>query len=339
MNSEKSAVFNDILARAVKHRSDGLDAAHTTAVRLFNGFYEGCPELVVDLYARTLVLYGYASSLEESLQHMAGAQELLLARLPWVRCAIQKIHSSPDPLQRRGQVTYGSLPDSQVQQDGLWYALDLLLNQDASLYLDTRSLRRWLLEHSAGWSVLNTFAYTGTLGVAALAGGATRVVQVDRSRKFLELSRRSCMLNHLDLGRMKLSAVDFFSAAAHYKRTGELFDCAIIDPPYFSTTDKGTVHLTNESVQVINKLRPLIKDGGLIVAINNALFLKGADYMASLEQLCQDGYLAIETIIPVLPDFTGYPDTIIAQPPANPAPFNHPTKIVILRVKRKCGIV
>jgi 23S rRNA (cytosine1962-C5)-methyltransferase len=90
---------------------------------------------------------------------------------------------------------------------------------------------------------------------------------------------------------------------------------------------------------VINKLRPLIKDGGLIVAINNALFLKGADYMASLEQLCQDGYLAIETIIPVLPDFTGYPDTIIAQPPANPAPFNHPTKIVILRVKRKCGIV
>jgi len=59
--------------------------------------------------------------------------------------------------------------------------------------------------------VLNTFAYTGSLGVAALAGGAVHVLQVDRNGRFLELARRSAMANHLDLGRMKLRADDVFN--------------------------------------------------------------------------------------------------------------------------------
>ena len=118
------------------------------------------------------------------------------------------------------------------------YALNLLINQDASFYIDTRNLRRWLLDHAAGWQVLNLFAYTGSLGVAALAAGASRVVQGDRNRKFLALARRSAMLNRLDLGKMKTLAVDFFRQVSQLKGSGDLFDCVILDPPFFSTTSK-----------------------------------------------------------------------------------------------------
>ena len=86
---------------------------------------------------------------------------------------------------------------------------------------------------------------------------------------------------------------------------------------------------------MINKVRPLVKDGGRLIAINNSLFLKGADHLAGLEQLCRDEYLSIETVLPVPPDFTGYPGTRVAPPPVDPAPFNHPTKIVVLKVRRK----
>ena len=34
---------------ALNARKDLLDAQECSAFRLFNGFYEGCPELVVDL--------------------------------------------------------------------------------------------------------------------------------------------------------------------------------------------------------------------------------------------------------------------------------------------------
>jgi 23S rRNA (cytosine1962-C5)-methyltransferase len=209
------------------------------------------------------------------------------------------------------------------------------MNQDASFYLDTRNLRNWLLENAKGWNLLNTFAYTGSLGVAGLSGGAEYVIQTDRSKKFLALSRQSAMLNHLDLGKMKLRGTDFFNEVARLKRERALFDCVIIDPPFFSTTSQGTVDLVNESTRLINKVRPLIKDGGRLVTINNALFLSGKDYMQSLEALCQDAYLSIERIIPIPEDITGFPETMIGHPPADPAPFNHSTKIVILRIKRK----
>jgi 23S rRNA (cytosine1962-C5)-methyltransferase len=78
-----------------------------------------------------------------------------------------------------------------------------------------------------------------------------------------------------------------------------------------------------------------VRDGGYLIAINNALFLSGAQYMAELERLCQDGYLAVEALIPAPQDITGYPGTLVSLPPSNPAPFNHPTKIAVLRVKRK----
>ena len=99
------------------------------------------------------------------------------------------------------------------------------------------------------------------------------------------------MLNHLDLGKMKLAAGDFFSKVAYYKRRVELFDCVILDPPFFSSTEKGVVDLVNDSMRVINKVRPLVRDSGRLVAINNALYLSGADYMQALERM--DTFLLI----------------------------------------------
>jgi 23S rRNA (cytosine1962-C5)-methyltransferase len=327
--------LKNLLGRALAARTSLIDPEHITAFRLFAGFYEGCPALVADIYATNLVLYGYGDSDEESHQLMQSAQDYLLENLPWINCVIQKIRNSNLTVQRRGVVTYSDQQIHQIREYGIWYAVDLLLNQDASFYLDSRNLRQWLLKNVAGLSILNFFAYTGSLGVSALAGKASQVVQVDRNPNYLQFAYRSCELNHLSQEKMSLVNNDFFPSVAQFKRTAELFDVVIIDPPYFSKTSKGVVDLAGESQRVINKIRPLVKDGGQIIAINNALFLKGADYWTSLEQLCQDGYLSIETILPIPPDITGYPETVVTHPPVDPAPFNHPTKIVLLKVRRK----
>ncbi|MEA3351677.1 MAG: class I SAM-dependent methyltransferase [Chloroflexota bacterium] len=323
------------LTQALKARSSLISDNHAAAIRLFNGFYEGYPNLVVDLYARTLILFGYEKSSPKMMEFMGAAQNLLLEQLPWVNCVVHKQRFAPDRRLRRGVLRFGDKPAEKIEEHGIWYAIDSLMNQDASFYLDTRNLRKWLLDNASGWKVMNTFAYTGSLGVAALAGGAARVIQSDRNRKFLELARTSGMLSHLDIGKMKLRTANFFTQVAQLKHNGELFDCLIIDPPFFSSTKKGNVDLVNDYVRIINKVRPLVKDGGRLIAINNALFLSGAEYMSSLEQLCADGYLSIETIIPVPQDITGYSQTIVDAPPRDPAPFNHPTKIAILGVRRK----
>jgi 23S rRNA (cytosine1962-C5)-methyltransferase len=108
-----------------------------------------------------------------------------------------------------------------------------------------------------------------------------------------------------------------------------------VDPPFFSTTPKGALDLNMDSARLINKVRPLINDGGWLVSINNALYVSGREYLERLEALCADGYLRIAEFIPVPEDFTGYPQTRSGVAITDPAPFNHSTKIAVLEVKRK----
>jgi 23S rRNA (cytosine1962-C5)-methyltransferase len=236
---------------------------------------------------------------------------------------------------------YGETLARKIRENGVWYAVDLTMNADASLFLDTRGLRAWAMEGQgderrlAGRRVLNTFAYTGSLGVAALAGGAREVVQMDLNRRFLNLAKDSYALNGYPVRREDFRAGDFWTQVNQLKRAGALFDCVFVDPPFFSATARGRVDLLTESHRVINKVRPLVAHNGWLVTINNALFLSGKEYLGMLEGLCADGYLSIETLIPVPPDFTGFPGTRVGQPPVDPAPFNHSTKIAVLRVTRK----
>lgn len=332
MQEMSIAEIERLVGQALECRLGMIGGEHTQALRLFNGYAEGLPGLVVDLYAATLLISS-TSALELSFPGLAPAlKQFYLARLPWLGCVLHKSRSAGQAGARIGRILHGEHPDGHILEHGVGYAVDLLLNQDASFYLETRSLRSWLIEQAAGWRILNVFAYTGSLGVAGLAGGAARVLQVDRSRKFLALARQSAMLSSLDLGKMQLRSQDFFQAAAELKKQGSLFDCVILDPPFFSSTPYGKVNLAGECSRLINKVRPLVAEQGWLVSINNALFYSGADYLAELERLCRDGYLAIEKLIEVPADAAGFPGGAPPAYPADPAPFNHPTKIALLRV-------
>ncbi|MGB0384337.1 MAG: class I SAM-dependent methyltransferase [Ardenticatenaceae bacterium] len=329
-----------LLTNAITARADLFDTRHEGAFRLFNGFFEGYPELVIDLYARTIVLHDYAESPQQAEREsmLLAVQAFLRSHLPWVGAIVLKTRHATTHEERCGVIIYGEKVDRQIREGarGVRYAIDLLMNRDASFYLDTRNVRAWGIEHLAGKQVLNTFAYTGSLGVAAMAGGASRVVHTDLNRTFLNVAKTSYTLNGFPINKKDFKVGDFWTIMNRLKRSGDpLFDCVFLDPPFFSKTKNSTIKMLTDSHRLINKVRPLINDGGYLVAINNSLFLSGAAYMQTLETLCADGYLFIEALIPVPPDITGYPQTIVRSLPVDPAPFNHATKIALLRVTRK----
>jgi len=306
----------------------------TTAFRLFNGFYEGYPGLVIDRYGETLVIFdhgkpGEANDIIQQIGRWA------MEALDGITSVLLKQRQGSDAEMVNGILIEGSDVTQSIREFDVSYALDLQLNQDASIYLDTRNLRRWLLDHSEGLQVLNTFAYTGSLGVAAGMGNASMVIQTDLNENFLEIAQKSWDINHLDPGRNKIITGDYFKVTGKMRHEERLFGCVIMDPPYFSTTEAGRVDLQRDVSRLINKVRPLVAHQGWLILINNALFLSGEAFMMELKSLCKSPYLSFERIIPVPPDVTGYPNTILDAPPANPAPFNHPTKIAILRVFRK----
>ncbi len=324
-----------LLEKAIEARASLFDARHESALRLFNGFTEGNPDLAIDLYASTLVIHNYADDPAQGDLLIEQVQEFLQNELVWLRAGLVKTRNASTQEERRGKILFGDKPDTKIKEHGVWYSIDLRMNRDASLYLDTRYLRTWLIENMRGKTALNMFAYTGSVGVAATAGGAERVVQHDLNRQFLNVAKTSYTLNGFPIHKQDFIAADFFTLVSRFKRAAQTFDCVLVDPPFFSATPKGKVDQINESARLINKVRPLIKDGGVLVAINNALYVSGKEYMQTLDELCRDGYLKLKELIPVPEDFTGYPETRLSQPITDPAPFNHSTKIAILEVKRK----
>jgi 23S rRNA (cytosine1962-C5)-methyltransferase len=336
-----------LLKKAIEARAGLFDTRHETAFRLFNGFAEGEPDLVVDLFASTLVFHNYAADPEKAILLVEQAKQYLQDKLPWLHAGVLKTRNGVPALagparktleEKRGQLLFGSTPDTKIKEHEVWYSINLTLNRDTSFYLDTRNLRKWLIEHMRDNTVLNSFAYTGSLGVAAQAGGAKRVVQHDINRQFLNVAKTSYTLNGFAIRKEDFIAEDFFTLVGNLKRAKETFDCVIIDPPFFSTTAKGKVDQIHDSARLINKVRPLIYDGGTLIAINNAIYVSGQEYIQTLEGLCKDGYLKIQELISIPEDFTGYPETRVRMPMTDPAPFNHSTKIAVLTVKRKSAL-
>ncbi len=327
--------LSSLVARAIQARSEMLDPAHEGALRLFNGFLEGCPELVIDLYARTAVIFNYAETPSRGLEVVEPATEEILRQMPWIQAILLKTRHSVDIEVQHGRIIYGNKLDRKICESGVWYALDLTMSHDASLYLDSRNLRSWARLNLGGKTVLNTFAYTGSLGVAACAGGASKVVHLDLSRKYLNVGKTSYALNGFPVQRKDFMSGNFYPLTYRLRQEGATFDCVFLDPPFFSQTGQGDVDLNHQVGRLINKVRPLVNDGGWLVVINNALFVSGKTFLGAIDALCAEGYLSIETIIPVPPDFTGFPETCLSHPPIDPAPFNHSTKICVLRVRRK----
>jgi len=332
MSHLKIENFPNQLEQSIAAREHLFDERHEAAFRLFNGHLEGDPNLVVDLYGTTVVLQNCAEPPGGGDQVVHIAQRVLLERLPWVDSVLLKERNGITEEAKQGYLIYGERPTRKVRESGVWYALDLLMNQDASFYLDTRFVRQWALENLADKDVLNTFAYTGSLGVAATAGGAATVIQTDLNKRFLNVAKESHLLNGFPIDKSHFQTADFFPQIKRLKRAEQSFDCIILDPPFFSTTHRGTVDLAKDTIRLINKLRPLVRDGGQIIAINNALYLSGDAYLQSLIALCEGGFVEIEKLIPVSEDITGYPETIQSPPITDPLPFNHATKIALLRI-------
>ena len=323
------------LDTALAARAASLTNQPKGGLRLFNGFTEGLPDLVIDWMAGCAVIFNQARQPEELAGLLPEVAAWLRASLPDLQSILVKTRHAPDLEARRGELLWGEDLPGDLEEAGVRHALDLRINQDASFYLDTRSLRAWLGEQSNGKLVLNSFAYTGSLGTAALAGGALHVDQTDRSLRFLQLAQRSCRLNGLNPAAMRLLAGDFFNITARLRREQALYDLILLDPPYFSDSARGRVDLARNLPALINKVRPLAAHQGRLVVVNNALFVSGQQFMAALRSLCTDGYMEIETHLDIADDITGCPALRAASQPVNPAPFNHSTKIAILRLLRK----
>ena len=84
-----------------------------------------------------------------------------------------------------------------LSEGGLKYELNITRGEHIGLFFDSRTGRAKVRSLAKDRRVLNLFAFTGGMGVAAAAGGAKSTTNVDNKLTFLKIAEKNYDLNNL----------------------------------------------------------------------------------------------------------------------------------------------
>jgi 23S rRNA (cytosine1962-C5)-methyltransferase len=245
-----------------------LDARHT-GCRLIHGESDGLPGVVADRYADTVVLQLSSAGAERWRDAIVAA----LVDATGAACVYERSDADVrklEGLSPRIGVAHGALPEVVTfVEAGIAYRADVVAGQKTGFYLDQRANRDAVRALAAGREVLNAFCYTGAFTLAALAGGATRVVSIDSSGDALALARENLALNPgLPADRATWCEADIFAELRKLRDRGAGFDLAVLDPPKFAPTAAHAERAARAYKDINLLALKLLRPGGLLATFS-----------------------------------------------------------------------
>jgi 23S rRNA (cytosine1962-C5)-methyltransferase len=286
-----SPQLTDLLQAAFDARQPLIERLHgedTNAYRLFNGSTENRPGLTVDRYGDLLLIQTFHEPLDG---HDRVAIERFYAdALPGLvaiyndRSGTNSRVANPLP----AEVLAEAQKEREFHEMGIRYLVQgRHAGQDPWLFLDLRAGRRRVMQEAAGKSVLNLFAYTCGVGIAAAKAGAAHVVNIDFAESSLKIGKQNARLNDLPI-RLRFVHSDAFAAMRQLAGIGQsgmvrgkkmpafpklerhAFDLVFLDPPRFAKSPFGVVDIVNDYAALMKLALLCTADGGTLICCNNA---------------------------------------------------------------------
>ena len=255
------------------------------------GFFEEWDHVAVDWFAPVVLVTFYAEreNNEELVKSLiAVAQENSEIQ----SIVVQERHLPKGPK----HTAYGHLPEQVfAYEKGLRYQLALDRNQNHGFFLDMKPGRDWIREQAAGKRVLNLFAYTCSLSVAAIQGQAEEVINLDMASGALATGRKNHQLNFDNevCRRANYLPHDLFKSWGRLVR-GAPYDLVVIDPP---SNQGKSFRAESHYPKILRRLPELLTPNSQILACLNAPHLSEsfltdlfADYQNQGRLPCAPGF-------------------------------------------------
>ncbi len=316
-----------------------LHAEQTTAYRLFHGSVEGDTGLTVDRYGDTLLVQSFHRLLVPAeLTELEVFYASAFPGLPVFYNDRSQSNSRISNALPAEQIAAAHEP-RQFQEMGVNYRFQARhAGQDPWLFLDLRAGRRRVMQEIAGKSLLNLFAYTCGVGIAAAKAGASHVVNVDFSDSSIALGKENARLNELPI-RVRFVKSDVFPALRQLSGQGQAtmvrgkrmppfpklephqFDVVFLDPPRYAKSPFGVVDLVNDYAALFKPALLCTAEGGTLICCNNVAEVTREAWLDLLERSARKAGRAIREIEWIEPE-SDFPS------PDGQAPL----KMVLLRV-------
>ncbi len=147
-----------------------------------------------------------------------------------------------------------------IIENDLLYKLDIKSGANTGLFLDMKNGREWIKANSQNKRVLNLFAYTCGFSIAANAGGAKSVFNIDMSSPFLNTGRENHRLNKHALKTIRFEKLNILKSFGRIKKHSP-YDLIICDPPTFQ---KGCVDISRDYPKMIRRFIEFISVNGIL---------------------------------------------------------------------------
>jgi 23S rRNA (cytosine1962-C5)-methyltransferase len=267
------ALFRDRF-EAARGLREAVVHPETTGYRAVNSEGDLCPGVILDVYGETAVLelltggtQVWRADVEEVAREVFAPGRLIVRELGSERDRggrpARPIPSLSPPERGRGE----GEAETRVPflENGLRFLADVSAGQKTGFYLDQRENRARLRALARGRTVLNLFSYSGSFSVAALAGGASRAVDVDSSGDALALARDHRRENGLPAAPEDFAQADVFAELRRRVEAGETWDLVVCDPPAFARK-RADVDRAARGYKDINRLAmKLVSPGGWLL--------------------------------------------------------------------------
>jgi 23S rRNA (cytosine1962-C5)-methyltransferase len=279
--SETPAI-EELVARRLKGALDlrrKFVRADTDAYRLLNGDGDGLSGVVIDRFGDVLVVQLLTAGADRMREIIVEAlSELLHPRAIVERShgAVRKQEGLDDCI---ATLTGESVTETLATENGIRIHVDFEHGQKTGYFLDQRDNRALAGAMASGARVLDAFCYQSGFALAALAGGAKKVVAVDTSARALEWARKNISLN----GHPE-EAVEFVhgEAGRFMAETDQRFDLIILDPPPLARSRGDAERAGRLYVELNAVAMRALAPGGRLMTFSCSTHFRAADFVRAV---------------------------------------------------------
>ncbi|MDP6423480.1 MAG: class I SAM-dependent rRNA methyltransferase [Planctomycetota bacterium] len=279
---DRLAWFRARLQRAIERRA--VLAAETDACRLVSAEADGLPGLIVDCYAKTVVLQSLTPFIEEHLDHIVPALVDLVGASSVIARNDVRVRRL-EGLAEGVELCHGSCPDRvDIVEHGLRLSVDPWRGQKTGFFLDQRPARaraEALAAESQG-PVLDLFCYTGGFALHAARGGGGEVMAVDSSGT--AVSELAAAAERNGLANVEAVQGKVARVLRQLEREGRRFAGIVLDPPAFAKSRADVDAAHRGYVDLNARAMGLLQPGGWMLTCSCSFNMRAERFREVLRE-------------------------------------------------------
>jgi 23S rRNA (guanine2445-N2)-methyltransferase / 23S rRNA (guanine2069-N7)-methyltransferase len=265
--SEKAVMFAN---RVKKNKKKWSRWAKRNGVQCYRVYDADIPEynVAVDQYPTKAIVHVFQKERDAQDERAKQRVQDVLLTLPEAlgieaTDLVVKVRRKQEPGDQYARIAERE-SELVVSEGDLRFIVNLEDRIDTGLFLDHRVVRAYAAERCEGRRMLNLFAYTCSVSVAAAVGGAKQTTSVDLSNTYLDWGKRNYEVNGLDPSKHRFVRDD---ATRWIAKNRNSYDWIFINPPTFSRSkmSKGAFNIHKDHQALLeHAMRSLDRRGELL---------------------------------------------------------------------------